>query len=104
MEPYLPRSLSFTIKKARAVPGLCSANSFRFVGELESDLERLPGLGQIEKTLWAVTHVETRRLFRVVVQKHPYGACRDSIDLLFRWPLSIPDHERPKQQSFEQRL
>jgi len=36
-----------------------------FAGEVEPDLERLPGLGQIEVTLWAVTHVEMRRSARV---------------------------------------
>lgn len=36
-----------------------------FVGELEPDLERLPGFGQSEAPLWAVTHVEMRRSARV---------------------------------------
>jgi DNA-binding transcriptional LysR family regulator len=36
-----------------------------FVGEAEPDLERLPGLGQVEDTLWAITHVEMRRSTRV---------------------------------------
>lgn len=36
-----------------------------FVGEVEADLERLPGLGQIEQTLWAITHVEMRRSARI---------------------------------------
>ena len=36
-----------------------------FVGEEDPELERLPGLGQIEHTLWAVTHVEMRRSARV---------------------------------------
>ena len=36
-----------------------------FVGETEPALERLPGLGQIEATLWAVTHVDMRRSVRV---------------------------------------
>lgn len=36
-----------------------------FVGEAEPGLERLPGLGKIEDTLWAVTHVEMRRAARV---------------------------------------
>jgi len=38
-----------------------------FVGEIEPDLEQLPGLGRIEATLWAVTHVEMRRAARVRV-------------------------------------
>lgn len=36
-----------------------------FVGELEPDLERLPGFGLAEAPLWAVTHVEMRRSARV---------------------------------------
>lgn len=36
-----------------------------FVGELDPALERLPGLGKIESTLWAVAHVEMRRSARV---------------------------------------
>ena len=36
-----------------------------FVGEVDGDLERLPGLGAVEQTLWAVTHVEMRRSLRV---------------------------------------
>ena len=36
-----------------------------FVGEAEPDLEQLPGLGRLEETLWAVTHVEMRRAARV---------------------------------------
>jgi len=36
-----------------------------FVGELDPSLERLPGLGTLENTLWAVTHVEMRRSVRV---------------------------------------
>jgi DNA-binding transcriptional LysR family regulator len=36
-----------------------------FVGELDADLERLPGFGLKEETLWAVTHVEMRRSARV---------------------------------------
>lgn len=36
-----------------------------FVGEADASLERLPGLGGIEGTLWAVTHVEVRRAARV---------------------------------------
>lgn len=31
-----------------------------FVGELEQDVERLPGFGLTEATLYAVTHVEMR--------------------------------------------
>jgi DNA-binding transcriptional LysR family regulator len=38
-----------------------------FVGEVDSALERLPGLGGLEGTLWAVTHVEMRRATRVRV-------------------------------------
>jgi DNA-binding transcriptional LysR family regulator len=36
-----------------------------FVGEGDTSLERLPGLGTLESTLWAVTHVEMRRSVRV---------------------------------------
>lgn len=36
-----------------------------FVGELEPDLERLPGFGSSEAPLWTVTHVEMRRSARV---------------------------------------
>jgi len=36
-----------------------------FVGELDEELERLPGFGLEEVTLWAVTHVEMRRSARV---------------------------------------
>lgn len=36
-----------------------------FVGEADPGLERLPGLGTLENTLWAVTHVEMRRSIRV---------------------------------------
>ena len=36
-----------------------------FVGELDADLERLPGFGLKEEPLWAVTHVEMRRSARV---------------------------------------
>ena len=36
-----------------------------FVGEVDEELERLPGFGLEEVTLWAVTHVEMRRSARV---------------------------------------
>lgn len=36
-----------------------------FVGELEPELERLPGFGLSEAALWAVVHVEMRRSARV---------------------------------------
>ncbi len=36
-----------------------------FVGELDAELERLPGFGLKEEPLWAVTHVEMRRSARV---------------------------------------
>jgi DNA-binding transcriptional LysR family regulator len=36
-----------------------------FVGEADRGLERLSGLGTLEQTLWAVTHVEMRRSLRV---------------------------------------
>jgi DNA-binding transcriptional LysR family regulator len=36
-----------------------------FVGELDADLERLPGFGLSESLLWAVTQVEMRRSARV---------------------------------------
>ena len=36
-----------------------------FVGQAEPDLERLPGLGEIDDVLWAITHVEMRRAARV---------------------------------------
>lgn len=36
-----------------------------FVGEADPDLERLPGLGMMQDTLWAVTHVDMRRSMRV---------------------------------------
>lgn len=36
-----------------------------FVGETDPGLERLPGLGIVEATLWAITHVEMRRSARV---------------------------------------
>jgi len=64
-----------------------------FVGELEPELEWLPGFGLSESPLWAVTHVEMRRSARVlavldflvdVVARAPMGPPRDGKSNLSR--------------------
>ena len=56
-----------------------------FVGELDDDLERLPGFGLSESQLWAVTHVEMRRSARVLT------AMDFLVDVVTRAPM------RPQQ-------